>query len=202
MVFYGTSSSRLKNGRLNNVTCPNCNEHTSMNYSVFGKYAYIYWIPIFPTGKENILECTNCKRTFKLKVLSNQIKQKFELEKHRGIPLKHFSGLAIIALLICWLSYTNAQEEKNTEIYINSPQIGDVYHIQGSTSSYYSSAKVTDIKADSVFVIFNSFEVDRKSGVDELDIKKNYLVENKEGYTAQDLLKLYEDNIIYKVDRD
>lgn len=37
MVFYGTNASRLKDIRLNNVTCPNCNEQTSMTYSFFFK---------------------------------------------------------------------------------------------------------------------------------------------------------------------
>ncbi len=125
MIFYGTSASRLKDGRLSNVTCPNCDTPTSMNYSVFGKYFYIYWIPFFPIGKTNVLECNHCKRTYKLSELPEQIKHKFELEKHKGVPIKHFAGIGIIALLIAWFSYSNVKDNELEAEYIKDPQIGD-----------------------------------------------------------------------------
>ena len=96
MIFYGTNASRLKDGRLNNVTCPNCNNDTAMNYSVFGKYAYLYWIPVFPIGKENVLECNSCNKTYNLNELPDQIKRKFETEKHTGLPLQHFAGFTAL----------------------------------------------------------------------------------------------------------
>lgn len=105
MIFYGTNSSRLKDGILSNVECPHCQQQVTMRYSVFGRYAHIYWIPLFPIGKTNVLECTHCKRTYKLRELPERIKQKFEVEKHTGIPFLHFSGLAIILLVVCYFSF-------------------------------------------------------------------------------------------------
>ena len=116
-------------------------------------------IPIFPLGKTNVLECDNCKRTYKLKELPGQIQQKFELEKHRGIPLKHFAGSAILVALFAWIFYANAKDKENEAIYIKSPQVGDVYHTSGSNSGFYSTAKVTAIEADSIFVIFNDYSI-------------------------------------------
>ncbi|TCK66892.1 zinc ribbon family protein [Winogradskyella wandonensis] len=202
MIFYGTNASRLKDGRLSNVTCPNCNKQTSMTYSVFGKYAYLYWIPVFPLGKTNVLECDNCKRTYKLKELPSQIQQKFELEKHRGIPLKHFAGSAILVALFAWIFYANAKDKENEAIYIKSPQVGDVYHTSGSNSGFYSTAKVTAIEADSIFVIFNDYEVDKKSGIKDIDKSSNYKIENTEGFKLEEIQKLYADEVIFKIDRD
>ncbi len=85
MIFYGINSSKLKDGQLNNVTCSNCETQTAMTYGVFGKYFYLYWIPVFPLGKTNILECNSCKKTYKLKELPEQIKHKFKTEKHTGV---------------------------------------------------------------------------------------------------------------------
>ena len=201
MIFYGTNSSRLKDGQLNNVTCPNCENQTSMTYSVFGKYAYLYWIPIFPLGKVNVLECNSCKRTFKLSELSSQIKSKFELEKHKGVPLLHFSGLAVIATIIGFLMYSNSKDKENEAVYVTEPTVGDVYSIKSETASHYSSMKVTEVTTDSVFVLYNDYEIDRKSSIDEIDIAKNYTTQ-ADSYSKEEIVNLYNDELIYEIDRD
>ena len=202
MIFYGSNSSRLKDGRLNNVTCPNCNEQTSMNYSVFGKYAYIYWIPIFPLGKVNVLECNNCKRTFKLKELPEQIKHKFELEKHKGIPLKHFSGLAIIGALLLWLFYANARDKALEADYIKAPKVGDIYSTKSSSFNRFTTMKVSEITADSIYMILNDYETDKKSGISEIDIDSNYNPEYIEALTRSEVEQLYTDKFIFEIHRD
>lgn len=202
MIFYGTNASRLKDGRLSNVSCPNCNEQTSMNYTVFGKYAYLYWIPVFPLGKTNVLECNNCKRTYKLQELPQQIKDKFELEKHRGVPLKHFAGLAIIIIGIGAIIYSGIRAKENEAIYIQSPQIGDIYHTKGGNNGFYTTAKITSVTSDSIYVIFNDYETDKKSGISDIDKPSNYNVENTEGYTIEEVQALYTNETIYKIDRD
>ena len=174
-----------------------------MNYSVFGKYAYIYWIPIFPMGKTNVLECNHCKKTYKLKELPQQIQQKFEVERHRGIPIKHFAGLAIIVGLISWIFYSNAKDKENEAIYIESPKVGDVYHTEGTNTSYYTSARVSAIENDSIYVIFNNLETNKRSDVSNIDKDSNYnSEENTYGYTIEDIQQLYKDDVIYKIERD
>lgn len=202
MIFYGTNASRLKDGRLSNVTCPNCDTQTSMNYSVFGKYFYIYWIPIFPIGKTNVLECNNCHRTYKLKELPEQIKQKFELEKHKGVPIKHFAGLGIIAALVAALFYSNAVDKENEALYIENPIAGDVYSTESEDAGFYTTAKVHKVTEDSIFLVFNSYEIDGKFSTDDIDKTENYDIDSMEGYTIDEIQMLYEDEIIYQIDRD
>ena len=203
MIFYGTNASRLKEGVLNNVTCPACGDITSMNYTVFGKYAYLYWIPVFPLGKTTVLECNSCKTTFKLKELPQQIQQKFEIERHRGVPLKHFAGLFIILAFVSWALYANAKNKENEAIYIDAPKVGDIYHTEGSSSSYYTSAKVIAIEKDSVFLVYNDYETNKKSGISDIDKDSNYsLVEDPYGLTIANIKQLYEDEVIFKIERD
>lgn len=65
MIFYGTNSSRLKDGQLPNVTCPNCKNQTSMTYTVFGKYAnYSDYIDGYT--KEEIVSLYNEKSIYNI----------------------------------------------------------------------------------------------------------------------------------------
>lgn len=200
MIFYGTNASRLKDGRLNNVTCPNCNNNTTMNYSVFGKYAYIYWIPLFPTGKENVLECTSCNKTYKLKELPDQIKHKFETEKYNGVPLKHFAGLGIIAVLAAFLMYTSQQHDADVETYIQDPQVGDVYTLEGEQSGYHSAMRITEVTADSVYALMSDYEYNT-TRLSELDKDENYSGEIY-AFSKEDILTLFAEEAIEDINRD
>jgi hypothetical protein len=201
MIFYGTNSSKLKEGRLNNVNCPNCESQTTMNYAIFGKYFYIYWIPFFPIGKENILECSSCNKTYKIKELPEQIKKKFELEKHKNIPFLHFSGLAIVACLISYFSYSSSKEKELEYDYIKAPAIGDVYSVTSETKGHYTTMKIKNITQDSVFLVPNTYEINKKIATNDIDKNENY-TDSELGYSKKEIVSLYSDNIIYQVNRN
>lgn len=201
MIFYGTNSSRLKDGQLKNINCPNCETQTHMNYSVFGKYFYIYWIPIFPLGKVNVLECNHCKKTYKLKELPEQIKHKFELEKHSGIPFLHFSGLAIILCIIGYFSFANSKKKEAEATYSTNPISGDVYYVESPNKGNYTSMKVNKVTNDSVFVVYNDYEIDKKYQVNTIDKSKNY-TNNNDAYTIEEIAAFFKDGIIYDIERD
>ncbi|MBT8244301.1 MAG: hypothetical protein HKP48_12110 [Winogradskyella sp.] len=104
-------------------------------------------------GKTNVLECDHCKRTYKLKELPNQIQEKFKLEKHSGVPIKYFAGLGITALIFAGIYYSNSKDKENEAIYIDKPLVGDVYRTTGSSANYYTTAKVTSVASDSIYMI-------------------------------------------------
>lgn len=201
MIFYGTNSSRLKHGQLPNVQCPNCENQTSMTYTVFGKYAYIYWIPIFPTGKVNVLECNHCKRTYKLKELPQHIQSKFETEKHSGVPILHFSGLFIILVGLAFLVYIGSKDNEQDLEFINAPKVGDVYSFKSEYSGNYTTMKVTAVTDDSLGIVINDYEIDKKYRTSQIDKEANYTTEAY-GYSKQEIKDLFEDGTIYEVDRD
>mgnify|MGYP006159239151 CR=1 FL=1 len=76
MIIYGTKAESIKSGKIINVQCPKCDENTSMNYSVFAKYAHLYWIPFIPYKKVSITECDYCKKTFESGELPQNIVKK------------------------------------------------------------------------------------------------------------------------------
>ncbi|NOY47616.1 MAG: hypothetical protein GXO84_05380, partial [Chlorobi bacterium] len=103
-----------------------------MTYSLFGEYAHIYWIPLFPLGRKNIVECNSCKRVFKIIELPESIKQKVRRERENAkTPLWYYSGLVIFIIGISYGAWTSGKNKEDNSAYIKTPKIGDVYSIEG-----------------------------------------------------------------------
>ena len=201
MIFYGTRAKNIHNGQIKNVKCPNCENETSMTYSIFGKYAHVYWIPFFPIGKVGIIECNSCKRTYEIKELPENIKVKYEREKEKsGIktPIWFFSGLFIIATLIVVGYFMSKQTSANELTHLEQPKVGDVYEFNTQTG-YYSTMKIESIKGDSLYFFINEMETNKKSGISDIDKASNY----KEiyGYTKAEIKKMHTDEEIYEINR-
>lgn len=201
MIFYGTKASTIKNGQIINVDCPNCETNSSMIYSVFGKYAHIYWIPLFPIKKITVTECNNCKKTFEYKELPQAIQTKLDREKEKDgakTPIWMFSGLFIIATLVAFGIYSSGETEKKEAEYLKAPKVGDIYRFE-SNPGFYSTMKVESILKDSLHVFINKVETNKTSGVDDIDKPENY--SEIYGYSKAEIIKMYKDKEIYEINR-
>ncbi|WP_395063822.1 hypothetical protein [Flavobacterium sp.] len=201
MIFYGTKASNLKNGQLINVDCPHCETNTSMTYSIFGKYAHIYWIPFFPVSKITVAECNNCKKTFEFKELPEAVKTKFEREKEKypvKTPIWMFSGFGVVAVLVGIAMFISSQTKDKEQAYIKNPKVGDVYSFK--VEKEYSTMRVDKVTKDSIYFTYNDYIVDKSSGIDKIDIEKNYTIE-KDVTTQKALQELYKKETIYSIDR-
>ena len=202
MIFYGTRASNLKNGQITNVDCPNCQTNTSMIYSVFGKYAHIYWIPFFPISKLTVTECTSCKKTYDYKELPQPIQTKIDREKEKDVaktPIWMFSGLILIGVLVAFGAYSSGETEKKEAEYLKAPKIGDIYRFE-STAGYYSTMKVESVLKDSLHVYVNEMEVSKQSGISDIDKPENY--KELYGYSIEEIREMYKDKKIYEIDRN
>jgi hypothetical protein len=201
MIFYGTKASTIKNGQIINVDCPNCETNSSMIYSVFGKYAHIYWIPLFPIKKITVTECNNCKKTFEYKELPQAIQTKLDREKEKDgakTPIWMFSGLFIIATLVAFGIYSSGETEKKEAEYLKAPKVGDIYRFE-SNPGFYSTMKVESILKDSLHVFINKVETNKTSGIDDIDKPENY--SEIYGYSKAEIIKMYKDKEIYEINR-
>lgn len=63
-MIYGTRAKHLGSFQVKDISCPFCEQVEPQHMSVFGRYAHVMWIPVFPLGKRQIAECTRCKRTY------------------------------------------------------------------------------------------------------------------------------------------
>jgi len=202
MIFYGSKASKIKEGKINNVKCPNCDNLTSMDYTIFGQYAHLYWIPFFPIGRKNFTECYSCKMTFKVGELPEAIKSKFKQER-QGVrtPIWFYSGFGVLAIAICLIIFTIKENDKNNLEYINSPQIDDVYSMKGSQYGFYTSMKITNVTEDSIFVIMNDYETDKRTGISKINKKTNYTNQSY-SLSKEDVISLFNDETIFDIDRE
>lgn len=100
LFFYGSKAPLLASERLNTATCPHCDNQGTLVNSVFGRYAHLFWIPLFPVGKPGITECTHCKYAMREKEMPEDVKREvFNLKETAKRPLWHFLGLGIIGFL-------------------------------------------------------------------------------------------------------
>ncbi len=82
--------------------------------------------------------------------------------------------------------------------YIKSPLKNDIYktNIEGK----YSTLKVYEVTKDSVYIFLNKFSLDSYKGLDEINIDKNY--SDRKVLSKKELQKLYDENLIYEVNRE
>lgn len=202
MIFYGTNAKSIKNGKIINVQCPNCEQNTSMTYSVFGKYAHIYWVPFIPYKKVSITECDYCKRTFESGELPQNIVKKLNQDFERGntkYPIWMYSGASILAGVLIFTFFMNMKEKEDEANYIKEPKIGDLYHYK-TESGNYSLMKVHDISKDSILLLVNEMETNLMSGVKEINLKKHY--KEVYGFSRKEIEDLYKEKNIYEINRD
>lgn len=203
IFFYGTKASNLKDGQIINVDCPNCDTNVSMIYSIYGKYAHLYWIPFFPIKKVTLAECNSCKKTFEKIELPANIQTKLDREKEKdgGIktPIWMFSGLILVAAIAILCFYNSHQTDLDSESYVKNPKVGDVYFFN-SAEGHYSTMKIDQVSKDSLIIFVNKMEIDSKTDIDKIDIAQNY----KETYSIsrKNMLKLYNEKEIYEVKRE
>lgn len=170
MIFYGTNSSVLANGTLHNIKCPHCENVTDFTCTVYGKYAHVYWIPFFPTGKTSIAECNHCKASYKIDNNVPEIKKAFDRKWETSpvkTPVKHFSFLFLIGALVVIGFIVGLKTDSDTEEFAKSPKVNDIY-LEVTETGKYSCSKITKVTKDSIYVLQNNIEYDKESGVSKL----------------------------------
>jgi hypothetical protein len=203
MIIYGWKGSHLQSGQIKNVNCAHCQTSTSMVFSVFGKYAHIYWIPFFPYSKKTFVECQNCKKTFEEKDFTQELKTKFQRVREQNgsirFPIWMFSGVLLIASIVGYSYIQDAIHDSKEEDYIKNPKVGDVYHMR-LKNGHYSSIRVDKVSRDNLEVALNDYETDYSSDVDDIDVFSNY-TKQKINIPTIRLFSLFKQDTIYNIER-
>ncbi|WP_338815251.1 hypothetical protein V9L05_09270 [Bernardetia sp. Wsw4-3y2] len=201
MIIYGTGSKHLKTKQPKDTCCPLCKSEDSVLMSVYSRHAHIFWIPLFPFGKMVAMQCQNCQEVLDKKNVPEHLKTKSqELKKETTTPAWQFIGLLLIALLIGGIAYSDYQSEQNFKSYLKAPQKNDVYKYTTEVGMY-STFKVIEVSKDSILVVQNEYEVNKASGISDIDIDPNY-AESLYMMAKKDIQQMYETNKIYDIDRE
>lgn len=199
MIFYGTKGAHLKSEKISGVKCSHCEQQTSYTASIFGRYAYLYWIPVFPLSKKGVAECDHCKITLEPKQMDPQLRMKYDnVNRNVKTPITYWIGSLIILAAIAFGYYSVSQHEKDVVEYIKAPEVGDV--VEYKPSDFYSTLKITRVENDSVYFAQNKYEIERQSKIYKIDKKANY-TEEVYGISLSDYQKMFDTKEFLDVDR-
>jgi len=97
MIIFGQRASKIGEFDINETTCSYCEKENSQHVSIYGKYAHVFWIPVFPFGKKAVAECKHCKRTYEQSEFTPELKSKYkEAKKNVKTPIWHWLGLMLV----------------------------------------------------------------------------------------------------------
>jgi hypothetical protein len=200
MIIYGTGSTKVKEEAIFNK-CNSCGNINTTTAYVFAKYVDIFWIPIFPIGKYASTQCSHCKQVLQEKEMPPDLKQTVMPFKNISkTPLKAFSGLFVIALLIVGGGIMAAMAGKDTEQYAATPAVGDRYYYKEDDGSF-STMKIMELSSDSIFFFLNGYTIDKKSKTRTIDITKNYDTTEYYGYSKQEINNMLKDKTVFQIKR-
>lgn len=200
MIIFGSRATHLKTEQLRNAVCPHCDTRGQMTASVYGRHAHVFWIPFFPMGNTGVLECQHCHKGFKPKDLPE--KARMEYKNFRSTvrtPIWKFAGLGLVALLMSWAWYSSKATEEKVAQLVDSPMMFDTYTIK-TEANYFTLFKVVEVFQDSIYVNYNQYETNKRTGLDDIDIEKNY-GDDIYSLSNADLKVMLESGIIEDIER-
>ena len=204
MIFYGTKGSIINSGQVRNIICPLCNESAIFNFSVYGRYAHIYWIPFFPIKKICVVECQNCKLTYDVKKMPENVKTKFETNRDIAsvkTPITHFSLTIVFGLGIIFAFFQGIKTDNNTVDFAKNPKVGDIWHFKARDGSF-GLIKVDQVRRDSVFVTINDMVVDAKTSTNQLNKPEYFTQKGKYRFSRLEIVQIQVKDTIFQIDRN
>ena len=201
MLVYGAKSKKILSETLHEK-CPNCGTQNSVQMVILQKYAHLFWIPSFPTGKTATTECKFCKQKFNLKEMPEAFREEYKILKSKTkAPLYTYSGLIIFIVLLGLVFFNSDRNRRKNHELIKSPQKGDIYELR-IEGYHYTLQKVNRVSGDTVFVYEHMMETDKISGIAELKSKGDKAYKELElPFTKNKLSKMLEDGDIIDIKR-
>jgi hypothetical protein len=180
--------------------CSSCGKPNSLSIHILHRYIHLFWIPLFPIGRIIKSHCSQCGLSLEKKEMPDALKLSCSNIKHkRKIPIWMFSGVFIVGGIIMWVSIKNKLRDNENRSMIENPLKNDLYDIK-SESEKYTSYKVKDVKADTVYVLVNQYETNTASGLSDL----RYMEYNDtvQSLLRSDLEELFDKGEIINIERN
>jgi len=201
MIIYGHNSSNLENSNPNSLKCPSCENNGTTELHLFGKYATLFWIPMFPMGKNVVSECNHCKAVLEKKQMPQDFNIHIDnLKSKAKTPIWNWAGLTILAGVITWATFQSQQHDKDVLVYAEVPAVHDLYDVKLDNGSY-TTYRVTNIANDSIHFKMNDYEISKSSKLYQIDKDENY---SDDVYTMHKsfLIELQKDGTIMDISRN
>lgn len=176
MIIPGWRSKLLKKEQLHYHRCPKCNEKGGLSVKINSVYFHVFYIPLFPFRKKEIVECDFCLSKLKSKEMSEGLKIEMHNVKAKvSFPLKQFVGLFVLLVCTFFIGRIWVNMDKKDKAYIVNPKEGDVY-LTKLGRGVFTTYKVKAVTADSVFVWPNKQTVDKIMKLSKIDHLDSYSI--------------------------
>lgn len=188
MIIFGWNTYESSSKRPKDIQCFSCGSIGEMFVRKHVKVCQLYFMPIFPYAIWSEVECVRCKSYLQLNNLSPELEQLYGPYKPNILPkLWHLTGLLIIFGLLGWAWFSTIQHKNLMKARVDAIEVGRVIDFQTANKNY-STFKICDQVKDTLFVVYNKFEVDNKTGLsrifeptfyskDTVVLNKNELIE-------------------------
>ncbi|MCC3154665.1 hypothetical protein Q3A66_16745 [Hymenobacter sp. BT770] len=182
MIVYGYRGSHLRTEPIPGVICPHCAAPEALQVSLYCRYAYVYWIPLFPFAKPAVAGCVRCRLTWEGKALPAEVRSSVRsTKKQTRLPLWNWTGTGLLLLALAWGAVDSTRDDRANAAYLAAPRAGDIYTVHENDSApNYSLLKVVSARGNGVQVVANEFQIDNNHPIDALNAPAKY---SKEPFT-------------------
>lgn len=152
IVLYGTRTARIKKFSDNQNKCECCGAF-DFDVEIYRNYFHLFFIPVFPFGDKTVKKrCRNCGEIFRLSSLQDHY------ESISMTPIYLYTVPILFIALVVIMININISTQKEKVIFIDNPQVGDVYMIRNdeNNSRAYYFLRVAAIKGDTVIAYHNN----------------------------------------------
>ena len=171
MIVFGTRGKVVAGTQKQGIACSSCGKQPQNTFGVL-RYFHIFWIPVFPTKKEDGLECPHCKQTLIGKDVPDRLRQDIkESIFTKGKVLPMFTGLFLLAILFGFAGYTGMEQSKKEAAFLANPAVNDYYIVRltklfegQDTKHPYGILRVKSISGGSVELIVGNYAYSSTSG--------------------------------------
>jgi hypothetical protein len=202
IILFGSRAGHLKTLRIP-VLCRNCKTSDCVELIAYQRFAHIFWIPIFPTRKIFTSQCSHCKDA----LIEDEVKASYpqayqETRKKLFVPFWSFTGIAVVAGFILFISIVSYIRTVKNQFMIQSPESGDIYRYITKDGAY-SLLKVSEVRGDTVYVFTNNYATKSIRSLSKLR-DDSYFSFSKElsPILRSDLIQMFESGEINEIERE
>jgi len=200
MIIPGWKKIDLGSYNPKNISCQNCKTSGSLIINIYFWRLHFWGIPLFPIRKTGKSSCFKCNQSLRPTKMPSDIKLEYQNLKGRStISIWQYTGIIILIFFFSWI-FLEIKEDKIIEKeYFETPMIGDTYDYQIEKGKY-STFKIITLKKDSIIVLKNKFNTQRKHKVMNIDKDENYL-HIKYGFSKEEINLMYQQELIFGINR-
>jgi len=210
--------STVSLGITDKLLCPCCgNQQHSVNSVITYSFYFFEYLPIFPVKRDTRVQCLQCQNLAEVTNNTSDRKLVFSdfslafLNKLR--LLSTFTGSIIIILLLSYYFSEEQQKYRQSQAYIEAPQINDFYYLDYRKSlgdrrphHRYRIAKIVDITGGTVSLTYGNYFYSLKNGLSSgirygHSRNSDYFEKKRQNFSIAELGSLFEQGFIYRVVR-